>query len=269
MKPIREMLYSFMLVLIAIVAIVLFGRIGRFTPSESCLLGLFFTIVAVSLYQLWKVAFFKPFVVQIFVNFDALRDDLGLSKPDKPSDPEDEPVYEIYNYTAINASVFACYQSYTAKTAMEMNIMADRLTRSDEQYQSEIRFGSEIPCAFTPDAEFFFRPGQGGYELGFVVKHWWPEHSKQLRPQLRDLPINKWWHDSDLMACYEYIVLASLPYGYIPDHVRRWNKPAPFFPRNMRQRHWKTKLSKLDWTISEYDPGQIDHRYLVVRYYDI
>jgi hypothetical protein len=279
MRLARQLLESIALGLAATAAVIIFHYFGGFTVDASILLGVCFAIVAVWLYQLFKLAAFKPYCVQIFVNFDALRDDLGLPKPDKPSDPDDDPVYEIFNFTAINAAVFACYKSCTAKTAMEMNITADRLARSDEEYKSAIGFGGEMPNAFKPvpgigntRPNFFFRPGRDGYQFGIqVVPEWWKEYGKRLSAQIRELPVcNEWWSEGKVWGNSEYIVLVALPYGYIPDHVRRWDKPVSlFYPFGIRQRQWKAKLGKHGWSMSEHDPGQIVHRYLSISYYGI
>ena len=75
----------------------------------------------------------------------------------------------------------------------------------------------------------------------------------------------------DLPVKYEReIILASLPYGYIPEHVRRWDEPVSlFYPFDMRQRHWKTKLAKHGWSVAEYDARHIDHRYLDITFCNV
>ena len=46
--------------------------------QRQFLLGVCFTIVALWVHGTYKIATFKPYGVQIFVNFEALREDLGM-----------------------------------------------------------------------------------------------------------------------------------------------------------------------------------------------
>ncbi len=260
---IKRLLERSRLVLIAAAIIAVFHYFGGFREPGSILLGASFTLVAVWLYELRRLATFKPYGITIYINFDALRDDLGLSKTDKPPDAY-EPMYDVHEFTAISAALFTHCRRYTATSATELNL-ADRYARSYEEYCSVIAFRDEIPCALKPvqfdNSEnrnpfpwFFFRPGRDGYQFGIkVVPKWWSEHSKQLSPRVRDLPIS---YDG-------VIVLGQLLYGYIPDHVRRWNEPVElFYPFHRWQRQWKAKLAKCGWTVSEDEPGDLDHRYL-------
>lgn len=258
------------LVLIAAAATAVFHYFGGFREQGSIVLGVSFALVAIWLYELRRLAPFKPYGITIYVNFEALRDDFGLSKTDKLPDPY-EPMYDVYEFTAINATLFAHYQRYTGTSAAEFNL-ADRFARSYEEYISVIAFRDEIPCALKPvqfdnsenrdpHPRFFFRPGRDGYQFGInVVPKWWSEHSKQLNPQMRDLPVG---YGGD-------IILAVLPYGYIPDHVRRWHETVSlFYPFNKRQRRWKAKLAKHGWAVNENEPDDLKHRYLHVSHRNI
>jgi len=259
-KAIKLLLERLGLVLIAAAITAVFHYFGGFREPESITLGVSFTFVVIWLYGLWRLAAFKPYGITIYVKFEALRDDLGLLKTDKQPDPY-EPMYDVYEFTAINAALFAHYKRYTGTSVTEFNL-TDRFARSYEEYRSVIGFGGEIPCALKPvrfdnsenldpHPTFFFRPGRDGYEFCIqVVPKWWSEHCKQLSPQMRDLPY----------GYHGVIVLGLLPYGYIPDHLRRREPVSPFYPFNRRQRQWKARLAKHGWTVSEGD--DLDHRYL-------
>lgn len=267
----KSLLETLALAVVAALLSAVFYHVGALSIATSILLGICFTVVAAWLCALWLLAAFKPYGVEIYVNFDALRRDLGLCEPDS-SRNSDEPAYEINVFTAINAFVFAHYRSYTAKTALELNITANRLDRTDEGYRSAIAFGDQIPCIFkseqidipenrNPHPKFLFSPGRGGYQFVLqVAPAWWAEHKKSLSAQIRDLPIG---HN-------EEIVLATLPYGYVPNHVRRWNQSTSlFYPFDLKQRRWKSRLTKLGWSIHDDDLERLDHRYLSISYWNI
>jgi hypothetical protein len=266
-KPLLERL-AFVLIAVAITAV--FHVFGGFGEPGSILFGVSFTLVAVWLYELLRLAVFKPYRITIYVNFDAIRDDLGLLKTDRPPDPY-EPMYDVYEFTAINPALFAHYKRYTGGSATEFKL-ADRYARSYEEYRSVIAFWDGIPCAvkqvqydmstnLDPHPIFFFRPGRDGYQFGIqVVPEWWSEHCKQLSAHVHNLPIS---YDRT-------IVLGLLPYGYIPDHVQRWHETVNLlYPFDRKQRQWKARLAKHDWTITENEPSELDHRYLHISYSNI
>src|SRR3954466_609048 len=80
MHLIRELLRSLAVGLIAGGIIVLFGHIGEFTIPQSFLLGACFTTVGVWLFGLFRLSAFRSCGVEIFVNFQALCDGLGVLK---------------------------------------------------------------------------------------------------------------------------------------------------------------------------------------------
>jgi len=265
MKLARQRLEALALAIAAGALTVVLHYFGEFTIRESILLGLCFTIVALWVYQSFKLSTFEPYSVEIFVNFDAIRDDLGMSVSEDPA-ATDEPVHELYRFTAINAAVFVENRRYKYKTAFDLD-NAGKAARSDDRYRSVISFSGEIPGVLTSVCEwgnpktnifllpkFDFRPGWDGYQLQIkVVPEWWSEYRKQSSSQVRDLTVS---YDG-------WITLAVLPYGYIPDHIRRLEKPLSlFYPFEMMHRRWKSKLASQGWTVSETYPSQIDRKYL-------
>jgi hypothetical protein len=272
MNEIKRWLYQFELALVAGAMIVLFHSFGEFTISGSILLGIGSTITALGLYLLQKVVTFQPYSIEVFINFDALCKDLGLARNKKPLNPDDDLIYEIYSFTAINPSVFVHYRSYTAKTSRDLSITNNRLARSDDEYRPFIYFAEEIPCVFNPalcnrfnvPPRFFFRSGRTGYEFGIdVVLEWWKVYKKQVSAQICNLPVV---FNGDING---EIVLATMPYGYISNHVKRWNSAvSPFYPFDRIQRRWKNKLNKLGWTIEEDCPVHADNRYVSITYED-
>jgi hypothetical protein len=268
MRFARQLLEAFAFALAAGAVIIVFHSFGGFSFRASLLLGVCFTIVALWVYQTYKVATFKPYSVQFFVNFEALREDLGMKKCTEPTDDE-ELAHELYNFTAFSAALFVHYREYVAQTANELKLTG-RSTRTDDEYSSAILFGDTIPgiLKFTTEwgnprtnmfwfPRFIFSHGWKGFELRLqVVPEWWSEYKKHLSPEMRDLPVN---YDG-------FIVLAHLPYGYIPDHVRRWHEPTNlFYPFDRVHRQWKSKLAKDGWSFT--DTGEeISSHYLIVRY---
>jgi hypothetical protein len=71
--------------------------------------------------------------------------------------------------------------------------------------------------------------------------------------------------DASVDSCEE-IVLCVLPYGYIPEHVGRWESAGPFSLFDWRQRRWNAKLGRQGWSLSENDHGNVEHRYLSIAY---
>jgi hypothetical protein len=271
MRLARQLLEAFALALAAGAVMVVFHYFGGFTFRESLLLGVFFIILALSVYRTYKVATFEPYGVQIFVNFEALREDLGMEKCSEQTDGE-EPVHELYNFTAISAALYVHYREYAFQTANELKL-SGRSTRTDDEYRSAILFGDTIPGTLKFSTEwgdprtsmfwlprFAFRPGWTGFELSLhVVPEWWSVYKKHLSPEMRELHMD---HDG-------FMVLAQLPYGYIPDHLLRWKRSsALFYAGNTIQRKWEARLAKHGW--STKDSGEeIVSRYLIVRYRSI
>ena len=217
MRLARQLLEAFMLTLAAGAIIFVFDYFGGFTFRASLLLGICFTIVALWVYQTYKVATFVPFGVQFFVNFEALREDLGMEKCTETTDGE-ELVHELYNFTAISAALFVHYREYVARTANGLKLTG-RNTRTDDEYRSAILFGDTIPGILKFSTEwgnprtnmfwfprFIFSHGWTGFEFKIqIVPEWWSEYKKLCAPEMRDLPVN---NDG-------FIVLAHFPYGYI------------------------------------------------------
>jgi hypothetical protein len=262
MNLIKNLLERLMLALVAVAVAAVFHYYGGLTVPASLLLGVGFTIVGLWLYLLWKVTTFQPYSVEIFVNFDVLCDDLGLSRA--PVDRENI-VYEIYKFTALSAAVFAHHGALYAKKSEQMN---DKFVRSETDYRTGMTFGNRVPCVLTPvqfdnpenrnpQPYFFFRQTRNGYSFGIrVVEKWWIEHRQQAGAPLRDSSVDP---DGEIVLCV-------LPYGYIPEHVGRWESAGPFSLFDWRQRRWNAKLGRQGWSISESDPGNVEHRYLRIRY---
>lgn len=264
----RRLFETLALGLAAAVIIVVFRQLGGFTLSASILLGGCFAIFGVWVHGLYKLTAFRSYSVQFFINFDALREDLGMVKDEEPIDREQIP-HELYNFTAISAALFVHYREYVYQTANELGL-AGRNTRTDDEYRSAIRFGDTIPGSlkFSTDwgdprtmvfwfPRFSLSQGWKGFELKIqVVPEWWSEYKNHLSSELRNLPVS---YDG-------FIVLAHLPYGYIPEHVRRFEEPVSLlYPFDRIQRRWKSDLSKLGWTVTKAD-GEISSRYMVATY---
>jgi hypothetical protein len=264
----RKLTGSFALWLAATAVIVIFYHFGGFTIPASILLGGCFTVFGVWILGIYQIVAFKPYSVQFFINFEALREDFGIVKDSEATDRE-EIARELYNFTAISAALFVHYREYVYRTANELNL-AGRSTRTDDEYRSAIRFGDTISgrLKFSTDwgdtrtnifwfPRFIFGHGRKGFELKVqVVPAWWSEYKKHLSSELRDLPVD---YDGS-------IVLAHLPYGYFPEHVRRFYEPMSlFYPFDRIHRRWKSKMSKHGWTVTEADE-EISSRYLIVRY---
>jgi hypothetical protein len=191
-----------------------------------------------------------------------------MEKCTEPIDDE-EPAHELYNFTAISAALFVHYREYVTRTADELRLTG-RSTRTDDEYRFAVVFSGVIRGVFgwEPDygnpgsiygflPEFEFGPGRNGFELVLHVHHqWWSDYTRQLKPKLSELPV------SDNGS----IVLCVLPYGYIPDHIRRWHEPTNlFYPFDRIHRQWKSKLEQHGWSFT--DTGEeVSSRYLIVRY---
>ena len=217
---------------------------GDLPVVASLLIGGAFAIVAISLYLLAEKVEFKPYQLTIGINYERLWEDLKLV-------PVEGQKFENFTFTALTAGIFA---------------------RSDEcGYSSKLDLYKPIPCgAVTWKAlpgddgngpRFFFRPVLEGYRFGVTVQQeWWNEHKLHLAPALRDLPLT---YDNA-------IILGVLPYGYIPEHIRRWNEPVSFwYAFDRKQRRWKQRLQERGWTYDDDNPYYLHHRYLVIRYSDL
>ncbi|HZL29276.1 MAG TPA: hypothetical protein VFC39_22310 [Acidobacteriaceae bacterium] len=255
----------------AFAVIAVFHLFGGFTLPASTLLGGCFTICGVWIHEIYKIATFKPYSLQFFINFEALCEDLGMMKHAEPTDSEEIP-HELYNFTAISAAMFVYYREYVNQTANKLGLTGGD-TRTADEYRSAIGFGGTVPGRLKfptawgkPQTNVFWLPrfifgyGSTAFELKIqVVPEWWSEYKKDLNSKLRDLAVD---HNG-------FIVLAQLPYGYIPDHVRRYGETVSlFYPFDKLHRQWKSKLDKHGWTVTEADE-EISSRYLIVRYHGI
>lgn len=217
---------------------------GTLNFQASILLGFAFAIIAIWLYLLKQVASFKPYRLTIGISYDVLWEDLKLT-------PIDGPKFQNFTFVAISPSIFK---------------------RSDHrEYSTTVYLYEQIPTGtgtWTPGVgeirngpTFYLRPVRSGYEFGVQVRaDWWKLHKEQLAPTMRDLPLT--YNDK--------VVLGILPYGYIPNHVRRWDEPVSLWYRfDSKQQRWKKRLERQGWTFSENYPGDIEHRYISVGYSDL
>lgn len=84
--------------------------------------------------------------------------------------------------------------------------------------------------------------------------------NSEAAPCLRGKPLA---HDSKL-------ILGFLPYGYVHQHIRRWNEVVSLWYRfDRKQRQWSQRLQQEGWALSDDDPTILNHRYVRVSYYDL
>lgn len=196
------------------------------------------------LYLLKQFAAFTPYRVIFGLNYEALWEDLRLV-------PAEGSNYENIVLTAISVSTFA---------------------RSDERtYSSVMDVYVEIPCgsptwsshpgeaSLTP--LFFFRPVRDGYQFGIRVPgDWWNLHRSEMIAPLSGKTLEP---DGAL-------VLGLLPYGYLPEHLRRWNDPISlWYSFDRKQRRWEKRLTKEGWVVEANRPTHITHQYLSIGFYEL
>jgi hypothetical protein len=234
----------FGLVMLIAAASSLLHYYGNLSFPASILLGVGFTIIGLWLYALKQLAAFKPYRLIIGVNYDAFWEDLKLT-------PAEGPRFENVTLTAISAAIFA---------------------RSDERaYSVKLDFYKDIPCGaptwtrgpgeISHDPTFFLRPSRDGYQFGVrVQEEWWKLHNSQVAPTLSGKPLA---YDGTL-------VLGLLPYGYMPEHIRRWNETVSlWYGFDRKQRRWNKRLQQEGWTLDDNYPTRITHRYVGIGYYDL
>lgn len=234
----------FGLVMLVAAAASLLHYYGNLSFPVSILLGVGFTIIGLWLYALKQLAAFKPYRLIIGVNYNAFWEDLKLT-------PAEGPRFENVTLTAISAAIFA---------------------RSDERaYSVKLDFYKDIPCGaptwtrgpgeISHDPTFFLRPSRDGYQFGVrVQEEWWKLHNSQVAPTLSGKPLA---YDGTL-------VLGLLPYGYMPEHIRRWNETVSFwYGFDRKQRRWNKRLQQEGWTLDDNYPTHITHRYVSIGYYDL
>ncbi len=230
------------IVILAGAAAALLHYYGDLGSSASMLLGVAFTIIGLWLYGLKEIATFKPYRLVIGVNYETLWEDLNLMPT------AEGPKFENVTLTAISAAIFA---------------------RSDERaYSVKLDIYKDIPCggpawtgfgSNTPT--FFLRPVHDGYQFGVhVQEEWWKLHSSQVAQAIRDKPLA---YDGTL-------ALGLLPYGYMPEHVRRWNEVVSlWYGFDRKQRRWNKRLQQGGWSLSDDHPTYLTHRYVGIGYYDL
>ena len=111
--------------------VVCFYYLGGFSIRQSILLGIFLSIIWFVIEALLAVAFFEPYAVQVFVNYHALRNDLGFALEHDPDERAyelgpDQPERELFIFTALTPMVFAHHLSYVYKSAKELGLTGEQ-----------------------------------------------------------------------------------------------------------------------------------------------
>jgi hypothetical protein len=155
---------------------------------------------------------------------------------------------------------------------------------SGMKYPVRLRPLGSTTLGIEPPTRNFHATRENGYCFGIqVVPAWWAEQRKQMSEALSDRLRDAWLYNNSeatRQLCAqmlaqpvthnEEITLALLPYGYIPDHVRRWDTPVNlFYPFGIMQHRWKAKLARHGWSMGDYSPQEIKHRYLCIEFEDI
>ena len=244
-QAVTTLIERFGLVLLAGACAALLHLYGGLSVPASMLLGFAFTIIGMWLYGLNQVATFKPYRLIIGIRYASLWEDLKLT-------PVAENMkLENFTFTALSPSLFA---------------------RSDDRlYSTKTDIYKDVPCgapAWLADIgdvadrpTFFLRPHREGYEFGVrVQEEWWKRNSSQLGEKVRHLSL-----------AYDHtITLGMLPYGYIPEHVRKWNEPVTLFGGfDRKQKRWKNRMAQSGWSFDDNFPTHLEHRYLGIGYYEL
>jgi hypothetical protein len=114
-------------------------------------------------------------------------------------------------------------------------------------------------------AKFFLRQAYRhkmvGYEFGVrIVEEWWKTARMNAHPSLRDLSVQE---DGGL-------ILGFLPEAYMSQHVQKWHEPIRLFENwKQSQQKWNKKLTTLGWKVNDDEPESIEHKYLVVRHWNL
>jgi hypothetical protein len=255
--------------------VVCFYYLGGFSIRQSILLGVFLSIIWFVIEALLALAFFEPYAVQVFVNYDALRNDLGFALEHDPDEKvytlgSDQPERELFIFTALTPTVFAHHRCYVYNTVKELNLTGEQ-DRTLDTYRKSITFGGKIPGTFKfvdygdtaktgadPTPQFFFEETGRGYVFGIrVVPEWWEVQSKKLNESIRPD------YDGE-------IVFARIPLSYFPYHLRKWERAvfSEFF-YNWQHRRLIKQLTASGWTVREDFPYCLEHRYLVVSFDEV
>ena len=242
-KIVRNLIERFGLLIVAAAIAALFRYYGGLNPQAAILLGGAFAIIAMWLYGLHDAATFKPYRLIVGINYATLWEDFQIV-------PAEGPTFENFTFTAISPALFARSDERAYSSKLDL-------------YQSIPR-GAAIPneaFGVYGDPTFFLKQGRDGYQIGVHVSaEWWRTHKEQLKPIVRDLAL-----DSD-----NTLTLTTLPYGYMPDHIKRYFEVVSlWYGFDRKQRRWKEKLQLQGWMFDDDQPEWIKHRYLVVRFSEV
>jgi hypothetical protein len=234
----------------------IFQSSARFSFLSSailaCCISIGFTVAVV----LWKEASFKPYKLAIGVDFGMILSDLGLinSADDwKPlcaqvASVPDGKDFGQYIFVAITPKLFARPETGKYSTTIYIDELIDVIEAPWERQSRLIR---TIPA-------FFLMMGQDGCRFAFQVEpEWWMSGGGKdhAHPAARDL----------FMEPSGHIILGTIPYGYFPNHVWRWEEPLGLFNRwDRAHRKWNKRLTALGWSVDRDYPNQVRNRYLDV-----
>ncbi len=243
--PIRE-LHLFGLLAVGASVTVLLHSAGQLAWAPSSLLGLGFTYVGFGLLWLFALAEFKPYVVKVWVNLEALRDDFGSADQAALGN---EPAFNSFTFTALTPGAFACSAHSSAE--------------STAYYSTRLGFAGALPGGRPgwPGPHFFFESRNRGLVFGVRAgDDWWPAQSGRFAPEIPKTLTGAGYG-------WQAVVLRVLPSGYLPDHLREREEPTRVFSLfSWRNKRWMTELRKGGWTVDENDPCTITSRYLNVSY---
>lgn len=208
---------------------------------------------------LWKDASFKPYKLAIGVNFGVILSDLGLidSTDDwkalcaqVTSVPEGED-FGRYIFVAITPKLFARPGTGEYSTSIYIEEWIDVIKAPWEP--SSHHLIRTIPT-------FYLRVDREGYTFAFRVEpEWWMTGGGKdhAQPAARDLFTEPSGH----------IILGTIPHGYFPNHVWRWEEPLGLFNRwDRAHRKWNKRLTALGWSVdlNPDRPNRVKNRYVGV-----
>jgi hypothetical protein len=214
-----------------LLCVLVLGAILRFVAdfswSQSLILAVLFTLVAVWMRGLYELAQFHHCRIVVALRTDKLRRDL------REGTQSEEPDWATHIFTALSPTLWS---HDGAPSYLRRLWFRERL--SDPKIAWSPGFGSSLG----ESPEFFMRPVARGYEIGLQVEPvWWASHSSQLAPELRDLPIDE---RGDLQ-------LGILPYEFTNDK---------------HDKKLMEKLQHCGWSLQEEDEFGDGDAHVYTRY---
>ena len=223
----------------------LLTRVGS-PEGAAYVTGGLFAIIGIALAELMKRMNFRPYTITIGVNYRKIFEELEFlgQEPGRYSATVEALRDAEYQFTAVSPSLLAT--SVSGQFVRDLTIFETPLHDYISFPVDESNFRSE-PIFHTN------RKGDS-YELVLRVEEYW------FASKPPNFVKGRWAGGG-----YDYLLLATLPCWYLPDHILWWHSPIKLFELTERKKKKALdKIRRAGWTVNADQPELLHDEYFHV-----